>query len=200
MNGHRAALPVDAQGQQLLGLAGAEMDRLPFHQHLKRTEGLEADTLSLPLAEELGPLHHVGDVLLVEGLEDHVIRLHPQGVHGEFGVGRGENDDHVGAEKPEPPGQLNAAHAGHVNIQQGEVHLVASSVFHGLGRVGKLAHDFKVRKVRALELEELEVQQHIIHKYGLHGSPPSDIITDEAYENRTLRSAFRGNSQIFRNR
>ena len=151
------------------------MDGPAVHQQLKGTEGLEADALFLPLAEELGPLHHIGDVLLIKGLEDHVVRLHPQGVHGEFRVGGGEDDDHVGTDLPEALGQLNAVHAGHVDIQQGEVHLVFPGVGHGLGGVGELAHDFEVGQVGALELEKLQVQQHVVHKDGFQGVPPPFI-------------------------
>jgi hypothetical protein len=128
--------------------------------------------LALPPAQELGPLHHVGDVLPVKGLEDHVVRLHPQGVHGELGMGRGKDDDDVAPDLPQPLGQFHAVHAGHVDVQQGKVHHMARSVGDSLVGVRELAHDLKVGHIGAFQLEQLQVQQHVIHQDSFQSASP----------------------------
>ena len=172
VNGHGTALPVQAQGHQLLGLGGAETDRLPVHQHIEGAEGAEEKPLALPPAQELGPLHDVGDVLPVKGLEDHVVRLHPQGVHGELGMGRGKDDDDVAPDLPQALGQLHAVHAGHVDVQQSKVHHMAGGIGDGLVGVREFAHDLKVGHVGAFQLEQLQVQQHVVHQDGLQSASP----------------------------
>ena len=39
---------------------------------------VEMDAFALTAAQQLGPLHHIGDVLPVKGLEDDVVGLHLQ--------------------------------------------------------------------------------------------------------------------------
>jgi hypothetical protein len=124
--------------------------------------------LALPPVQQLGPLQHVRDVLAVEGLEDHVVGLHPQGLDRELGVRGREDDDDVAAQLAQLARELDAVHARHVDVEQGKVHLVAPRVGHRLVRVRELAHDLKVRHVPALELEQLQVEQHIVHQDRFH--------------------------------
>ena len=198
VDGHRPPVLIDAQGHQLLGLAGAEFHRLPVHQHIKIPEGVKENPLALAAAQQLGPLHHVGDVLPIKGLEDDVVRLHLQGLHREPGVGGGKDDDDVAPQPPQGLGQLDAVHPRHVDIQQGKVHHMAGGVLDGCVGVGEFPHDFKIGEIRALELKELQIQQHVVHQDGFQSRSPlfSSILI--LYQmKRTKTVLFHGDRERF---
>ena len=157
--------------------------------HVAREPGEEA----LAAAQQLGPLHHIGDVLPVKGLEDDVVRLHLQRLHRKLRVGRGEDDDDVAPQPPQGLGQMDAVHPRHVDVQQGKIHHMAGGVLNGRVGIGEFPHNFKIRHVRTFQLEELQIQQHVVHQNGFQSRSPLShvsIVPDGAYGNRTLSGRF----------
>ena len=107
-------------------------------------------------------------------------------------MGRGEDDDDVGTDIAQLPGQLDAAHTGHVHVQHGEIHRVFPGVGDGLQGVCEFADDLEFRHVCAFELKQPQVEDHIVDQNGSHGLHLSHItsITKKAYENRTLSVTY----------
>lgn len=169
------------------------MHRLAVHQHVEGPEGVEMDALALAAAQQLGPLHHIGDVLPIKGLEDDVVRLHLQRLHRKLRVGCGEDDDDVAPQPPQGLGQMDAVHPRHVDVQQGKIHHMAGGVLNGRVGIGEFPHNFKIRHVRTFQLEELQIQQHVVHQNGFQSRSPLShvsIVPDGAYGNRTLSGRF----------
>lgn len=151
------------------------------------------DALALAAAQQLGPLHHIGDVLPIKGLEDDVVRLHLQRLHRKLRVGCGEDDDDVAPQPPQGLGQMDAVHPRHVDVQQGKIHHMAGGVLNGRVGIGEFPHNFKIRHVRTFQLEELQIQQHVVHQNGFQSRSPLSyvsIVPDGAYGNRTLSGRF----------
>ena len=119
--GDGGAPAVHQIGEQLLGLCPAKAQRLPMHIDVKAPKGFHPHPgAGFPLLVEEGQLPQDG--FLGGGLQQVAAGMHGKGVHRVLGKAGDKDDVDAGLEPLQFQGQLQAAHAPCLDVQEGHVY------------------------------------------------------------------------------